>query len=73
MTNLINEMFKVHFHNALDKETLEDKECPYCEDGYLDESDCCGGRLLGEGEDYICGSCYEHCSNAECDCQEDVK
>ena len=44
-------------------------DCPDCKGkGHFRESDCCGGSLLGEGDDdYICGDCHDHCSKAECE------
>lgn len=64
---VINGMFKTHFHNALDKEALTE-ECPECEGtGYMDESECCGAAFYGDADDDgICGKCKDHCSKAEC-------
>ena len=48
---------------------VEEKECTFCDGlGYFNESDCCGGALLGmSDDDYICGDCHDHCERAFCE------
>jgi len=48
------------------REKFED--CIYCNGtGRLPESNCCGGRLLGNAPDHICGFCKDHCEAATCE------